>query len=900
MLATATRVEPAYLHIPEYVTTIGDEVGGLAANAGYAPDADQQAALDGIFGRLPGGKSAAFEAWIIACRQNLKPLDTATPMLAARGWTTMGEIRPGDQVYHPAGHLVRVVAVSVPEVGHDCYRVTAAGGRSVVADADHLWQVYDTRLRRDRLVTTREMAAGLDRGSPRTTTWAGRVYPVREYRYHLPSQEPLKAPDVDLPLDPYLLGAWLGDGKADAAVLFSHLDDVAHWIVEVTRAGYVPVPARRRTCWDIKIPWHGPGKGRNSRGLRWQLRRLGVLGGKHIPGVYLTAGTSQREALLQGLLDTDGTIHHRSGQVTFTSTVRDLADGVLFLARSLGWRASLAEGQAALDGRMTGPKFTVTFTPKTGDPFAPFRLSRKAARVRAGKRDRQPVSVRSVEPVVSRPVRCIQVDSPDGLFLAGRGLVATHNTAVEKMCVLGWTFLLGEDPVMWTAHEWDPAVKEAFTDLHNLISGDPWMRRRVRYVHQGDRQQEIGLKNGARIMFKTRTPGAGRALAGAKTVLDEGWAIKPSHMGALIPTMSARSMTGDPQIIGGSSAARAESEVLHGIIKRGRAAATDPRQAERERKLLYIEYCAADPAVVCERGADCSHELDVPGCGCDKPEVITAANPAIGRRIDLDFVLLSERRSMPPAEFGRERCGWHDTPEGLVKAITVDDWTNLADPLSEPHGPVALSVVYSSDKRLAKIGLAGMREDDRWHVEIARIVPVPEVVETVGQIIARADLVGEHPVCGVVVDPGGFEGECIQGLLDMRTVKVNDPDLLDRYGGQAEEADVRLLPWKASDLSWKEGNRPRLVRLSGPDVTAAFAGFYKSVATAKDLAHRGQRELLVAVERACSRDVGDAGEAWGRKKSGSDISDVVAVTNARWGYERLGPVWEPEPKVWAI
>lgn len=462
-------------------------------------------------------------------------------------------------------------------------------------------------------------------------------------------------------------------------------------------------------------------------------------------------------------------------------------------------------------------------------------------------------------------------------------------TAVEKMAVLGWTFLLAEDPVMWTAHEWDPAVKEAFIDLDNLISGYSWMRRRVRYVHQGDRQQEIGLKNGARIMFKTRTPGGGRALAGAKTVLDEGWAIKRSHMGALVPTMSSRSMTGDPQIVGGSSAARAESEVLHGIVKRGRAAATDPVAAERERKLLYIEYCAAPQEQVCDLGADCAHELDTPGCGCDKPEVITAANPAIGRRISLDYVMLSERRSMPPAEFGRERCGWHDTPESDVKVLTADGWTELADPGSEPAGPVALAVVYTSDKRRAVIGLAGMRSDSRWHVEIANIVPVAEVVPAVGSIIGRAEARGVNPVCGVVVDPNGFEGECIQGLLDMRTAVVD-----------GEDADVRLVPWKASDLSWSAGNRPRLVRLNGPDVTAAFTGFYKSVATAKDLAHRGQPELLAGVERACSRNVGDAGEAWGRRKSGGDISTVVAATNARWGYERLGPVWEPEPKVWAI
>lgn len=465
-------------------------------------------------------------------------------------------------------------------------------------------------------------------------------------------------------------------------------------------------------------------------------------------------------------------------------------------------------------------------------------------------------------------------------------------TGCMIQAVLGWAFLFKEDPIIWTAHEWDPAISESFLNISELISGYRWAARQVRYMHRGERQQEIGLRNGARILFKTRTPGAGRALAGAKTVLDEGWAIKNAHMGALIPTMSARSITGDPQVLGGSSAAREDSEVLHPIIERGRAAATDPRAAELERRMAYVEYCSPPPEVACDRGAGCDHGLDTPGCGCDKPEHVRSANPAAGRRIDLDFLMTSQRRSMPPGEYGREVMGWHDKPPGKGQVIGLGDWAAGLDHASEPASPVCLAVVYQSDKRKAAIGLAGQRADHAWHVEVADLVSVARVPARVAAMAARW-LHTDTPVCGLVVDPHGFEGACI-------------PDLEDITEG---EADGRLVPvgfrpWKPGSAAWGPGAYPYLLKPTATDVAAAYTGFVTSATEAHDLFHRGQEELTVAVLGGTPRPVGDAGEAWARRRSGKelgvDIAPVVAVTLARWGFEKLAPVAEVEPGAWAI
>jgi DNA polymerase-3 subunit epsilon/ATP-dependent DNA helicase DinG len=159
-----------------------------------------------------------------------------------------------------------------------------------------------------------------------------------------------------------------------------------------------------------------------------RLRRLGLLQNKHIPGSYLRASQRQRLDLLAGLLDTDGTVSPQ-GAVQFTTTRSQLAQDVLELACSLGFRATRMEGRARLNGRDCGPKWTVHFT--TDRPV--FRLERKRTTqaLRCARYSPQRNCYRyvvAVRPVPSRPVRCIQVEAPSHLYLAGRGFVPTHNS----------------------------------------------------------------------------------------------------------------------------------------------------------------------------------------------------------------------------------------------------------------------------------------------------------------------------------------------------------------------------------------------------------------------------------------------------------------------------------------
>lgn len=345
-----------------------------------------------------------------------KSLDVATPMLTTRGWTTMGELREGDEVFHPDGRPVRVTAAHPIRRHRRCYRVVTADGRSVVADAEHLWTVQDMRAHHGTRATnapwvTLSTEQIVGRGL-RTTTG--------QTRWRLPRQERVESADVELPLDPYLLGVWLGDGFTANARITVGDEDIAEMQENLHAVGVQTSAARYRTAWAVRV--HGIPFAR-------LCRDLGVWERKHVPDVYLAAGTDQRLALLQGLLDTDGTISRR-GQVEFCACRRDLAEAVLYLARSLGWRANVHVGKSQLYGREMQPRWRVRFTPTAAD-LIPFRLARKVARVQprtSQTREGRQFRIESIVPVETRPVRCIRVDREDGLFLAGRDLLPTHNT----------------------------------------------------------------------------------------------------------------------------------------------------------------------------------------------------------------------------------------------------------------------------------------------------------------------------------------------------------------------------------------------------------------------------------------------------------------------------------------
>lgn len=392
-------------------------------------------------------------------------------------------------------------------------------------------------------------------------------------------------------------------------------------------------------------------------------------------------------------------------------------------------------------------------------------------------------------------------------------------TGLFKQAALGEAFIAEVPLLVWSAHEF-PTAQEAFRDLSELIESTPDLDREVKHIHRGNGDEAIELLNGCRIKFKARTKSGGRGLSGKRVVLDEAFALQATHMGALLPMLSAQD---EPQVWYGSSAGLADSEVLRGIRDRGRAGS---------RAMVYVEWCA--PKDGCLR-ADCDHAIGSEGCALDDEARWLMANPQLGRRIKIETIR-NERLALPPEEFARERLGWWDEPGSLEHIFGAEKWARCAIPAQDepPTNGIALGVAVSIDRAWSTISAA---------------VPLPgrELVGVVhrqrgtdGLIGKVAELQARHD-CEVAIDAKGPAADLIEPMKD---------------------AGIYL----------------RLMSTS--DVLDASASFFDKVQT-RVIAHMSHPELEDAVRGAQRRPVSDRW-AVGRRTSTSDVSPLEGAIAADW------------------
>ncbi|WP_237232935.1 replicative DNA helicase [Rothia nasisuis] len=426
---------------------------------------------------------------VIAARPAMgKALALDTPIPTPTGWTTMGDIRVGDTVLGADGHPTTVTNATDVMTGRPCFKVIFDDGTEIIADAEHQWLTETRASRRARSSALAGSGGGRVRTSVgaqvRTTAEIRETVRCatadRRANHYIANTRPLQLPEADLLVAPYTLGIWLGDGASAAARVSTADDEVLHGIEadgytvrqvkgiiysvhlpadtrtftsfclvcgkafthsdrNVTTCSRecggkrktVATPHARVTCIDCGgsctsglrcLSCH-----RANGSLQGQLHTLGVLNNKHIPMQYLRASEAQRRALLAGLLDSDGTVTN-AGCIQFTVTNRQLALDTQELALSLGYRTGMATKKVKGSSEATSTAYKLTFS--SSDSV--FALSRKKQMHR--DRDSRPTTKRSsryivaVEPVDSVPVRCIEVDNEQHLFLASRAFVPTHNS----------------------------------------------------------------------------------------------------------------------------------------------------------------------------------------------------------------------------------------------------------------------------------------------------------------------------------------------------------------------------------------------------------------------------------------------------------------------------------------
>ena len=340
------------------------------------------------------------------------PLDT--PILTSKGWSTMKELKVGDKVFDKEGNLCNVTVKS--EIHNNpCYKIKFDNAESITCDIDHRWLVsfklnYKSKNHPDgykhQVMTTLELKTYLDSIEKRNT-------------YNIPrilNAKPLNIEKTVLPLDPYLLGCWLGDGSKDCGILTQSTNSPI-W-EEIKNRGYEfgenlnHDPEREGT--DMRTIF-------NIRGI---LNTLGVLNNKHIPEQYLLASYEDRLDLLRGLMDTDGYYHPKRKRFVMTTSFDWQMEGMKQLLSSLGCKVSIFKEIHKYDGKEF-PGWNINFTT---DKFNPFLTRNQEISNIILKDNNSFRNIESIEKVETVPTQCIAVDSPSHTYLCTHSLIVTHNT----------------------------------------------------------------------------------------------------------------------------------------------------------------------------------------------------------------------------------------------------------------------------------------------------------------------------------------------------------------------------------------------------------------------------------------------------------------------------------------
>jgi hypothetical protein len=320
-------------------------------------------------------------------------------------------------------------------------------------------------------------------------------------------------------------------------------------------------------------------------------------------------------------------------------------------------------------------------------------------------------------------------------------------------------------------------------------------------------------------------------LSAAATILDEGFALKPLHLGSLLPTMLTKR---DGQLLTGSSSGLADSDILRGLRDRGRRG---------DARLAYFEWSDERARQGCVIDG-CDHAITREGCALDDRSRWWATNPALGSRISEESIA-NLRRSLPPEEFARECLGWWDEPADVLLPFDPSLWEARADYLGAAIDldDVRLAVDMPPERSSTTIVAAGRRPDGLPQVEVVDVRPgVDWVLDRLNDMRQR------RRIREITVDGAGAAASLIPALeLDGFLVRV----------------------------------------ASARDMSAACGGMFDAIQH-DAIRHVPHVELTAAVYGARKRTLGDAW-ALDRRHASVNISPLVAAVLAHWAVTRTRP-----------
>jgi len=372
-----------------------------------------------------------------------QPLDAT--VMTPKGPREMGEIEEGDMVLDENGEPTEVTG-TFPQGKKDIFRIEFSDGSSTRATREHLW-LTQTQAERDNASHERAMGKDWDCAKPEVRT-TEEIMESMESRHGgpnhtVPVAKPAQFTESMVTVDPYVLGAMLGDGMMHSRrmVLSTKDEEIADEVRRGTPEEIVlnDTEEREEACPSYTLRTGDKSTGTTNPLMR-EFKSLGLYGcrsqEKFIPSRYLYGSVEQRVALLQGLMDTDGEVDGKGTSVYYTTVSEKLAEQVQTLVQSLGGTAVMNEKvpRYTYDGEVRTRNRSYRLTLRLPPSIEIFRLDRKAdARTPKTKYPARR-AITNIEKVSREEAKCIRVASESSLYLTD-DFVVTHNTFASIIAI---------------------------------------------------------------------------------------------------------------------------------------------------------------------------------------------------------------------------------------------------------------------------------------------------------------------------------------------------------------------------------------------------------------------------------------------------------------------------------
>ena len=351
-----------------------------------------------------------------------KALALDTIIYTPNGFKYMKDINVGDYVFGKDGKPTKVTAV-YNHHNVEMYKITFSDGVSIKCCKDHLWEI-NSQHNRKKIVDTKWLVSKDQFGKVRSE----HLFSGGSYKYWIDRCEPVEFIHTDTPLNPYLVGCLLGDGKLSGGCIgFTTVDkEMIDRLSKVLPDGYIFNSSDSMSNIDYNIVKENT-KSSKENLVKTIIKKLNLYGTnshtKFIPNCYKYNSKDVRLDVLRGLIDTDG-YATKDNLIQYTTVSKVLCDDVRFLVESLGGIVSYSESECGYNGKITGVAYTLTI--KVDNPQDLCLLKRKREKLKPRKfKTRR--NIIKVEKIKNSDAKCITVDSKEHLYLAEHFIV-THNT----------------------------------------------------------------------------------------------------------------------------------------------------------------------------------------------------------------------------------------------------------------------------------------------------------------------------------------------------------------------------------------------------------------------------------------------------------------------------------------